>query len=623
MLEFEYPYPQTITSRSRGTIAFDPVHDTSHRAILDRRIEQWKTQHPEAATAVIDHIDDTRRVAVLVDSSMATISRDGDSLVVSLADDQCKPSKGDEVRAWYEKQNPGYAMTIFHPYARLAVLERMSDAQRVARSQFAAALGLREWDLRVAPADDGGWTITLDTGVVYQPSKMDARMEDACRTVGALGWWFQADPASGVIRVHPGTPPTFRKTHEYPFALLADPEYRDRTPFAVRLPKTGGDPYETVCVDWRESSFLLVGGEGGSGKSVGVNGMLASIIAQKPMLSIIDLENKSTDYYWARPWVTPGHWGCGSELQAAGVINRLLDDIERGERAQAWKSNAWQNWLDIPAWAKRRYPLHYVLVDEYASLVDKAKDVPRVPDPEKTAPKIIDKLLLGQAEADVKDGVLRLLRTARAQGYRLILISQTVNDRSGLGPTTRDLFGHHMVMGPNPSEALVKAAFHDAAAVPDVPANLFDEGVTKGVGRAELMGVRPFVFKTFYAGHDGMSDTEALGRALVERIGLPDGVDEAKYLDSLRRHGEDDPVDGAFMNMLTDRVSLGRADALKSDAMLDMLSQALDDARRNFGEAPAPSEAPATPTHTSVEVRPVSDGAVMDARDLARIMRAG
>ena len=626
MLTFEYPYPESVPSKGGGRVPFRPESDASHRAVLERQIERWRHAEPRAAGAVIDHIDSSRRVAVLVDKTLADVRRMGDdALTVNLSDEQMRPSSAQKVRAFYEQQYPGFTMTAFRPYLGKAVFERMEPERVAARAQVAAELGVKEWMLRVDAMPDGGWRVSLDDGLAYRTS-MEPALERACTALGGPGWWHETHARSGVVEFHPGEPPTFLPSHEYPWRLLGAPECRDRTPFAVRLPRTGGADarYEDAWIDWRESSFLLVGGEGGTGKSVLANGILASIVAQRAELTIVDLNNKATDYFWLRPWVT--YWGCRSDARRAGVVNTLVREIEHGERARVWEENAWQNWLDIPAWAKREYPLHYIVVDEWSSIVDKAKDATRIPDPEKTLPAVLEKAFTGQAQAQLKDGVLRMLRTARAQGYRLILLSQTISDRSGLGPTVRDLFGHHIVMGPSPSKAMVESGFHDPSSVPDVPVRLFEDGVTKGVGRAELQGARPFVFKTYWAGRDGMSDTEALGRYLAEHVGLPDDVDADAYADTLRRHGEDDPADGRFMNFLTERVEMSEEKAIASDPILAALHQAWMDSRACFGldgEDSAPASRGSESGEDDGGVEPRSDDALRDARELARVMRAG
>ncbi|WP_217956525.1 FtsK/SpoIIIE domain-containing protein [Bifidobacterium animalis] len=625
---FEFKFPVTVKTRDGGMIPFDPAHDGTHRALLDRQISQWKTVTPAAKDAELDYIDMEHHVAKLVDRTVTTVDTEAGRQIVSLAPADQKTTAGDRIaRVW--EQRLGLNMTRFEPYEGRAVFERLTADQARARLMLADAWGIKPWDVQVSPRADGGWHCRLAPSIVFKPSKMDAATRQAAISIGRYGWTYEADAKHGVVDIIPGEPPTFLKTHPYPFDRLGDPADRDRTPFGVKLPARGGDHavWEPACIDWTESSFVLVGGEGGSGKSVLVNGMLASLIAQRPELSIIDLSNKATDYYWCRPWVTPGHWGCESIVQAAGVLNRLVDEIEHGGRAQVWKRNAWQNWLDIPKWAKQRYPLHYIVIDEYSSLVDEAQTVRSIPNPEKTLPAVFGSLFTGQAENDIKTRTLRLLRTARAQGYRLILISQTINDKSGLGPTTRDLFGQRIAMGPNPSESLMKGVFHDLASLPEIPENLAVEGVTKGVGRAEFTGQPSCVFKTCYAGDSQYSDTYRLAQALIERIGVPDGVDATRFLKLLEPHGEDDPVDAEYMHEMTSRIDLPYGKALESDPILVALKQSWEESKAGYetpspmpaGDEPETADGPVSSGRPAVEVD--SSGPVMDARMLESLMR--
>ena len=176
----------------------------------------------------------------------------------------------------------------------------------------------------------------------------------------------------------------------------------------------------------------------------------------------------------------------------------------------------------------------------------------------------------------------------------------------------------------------MKGAFHDLPSIPEVPRRVFEDGVTVGVGRMEPSGAKGLVFKTAYAGDESMSDTEALGRALVERIGVPDDVDADRYLDTLRPHGEDDPVDAEYMHYLTERIDLPMKDAIASDSTLRHLKDAWDESIANFGDdsngggdddGDGPT-APVTPTGKDPDgPNPVSlaEG-LMDAAALARVM---
>ena len=498
-----------------------------------------------------------------------------------------------------------------------------------ARNIIASKLGIKPWQVRVARAKDGGWRCRLDKEIIYQPSKHDKAMAEACVLVGHPGWWFEADSKTGVIDVHAGEPANFEPVHPLPPETLGAPENMRRTPFGVLLPRAGGLPFEPASIDWKEGSFLLIGGEGGSGKSVFTNVVLAEQIAQGVELTIVDTKSKSTDYFWCRPWVK--YWGCESIVQAAGCLNHLVREMEHGERAKAWAENAWQSWYDIPDWAKKKFPIHVIVIDEYASLVDEAQMCKTVPNPEKTLPPVLQQAYKGYAEYLIRHDVIRILRLARFMGYRLILASQTVSQASGLPPNIRDLFTHRVAMGPNPSGSLEKGVFHDLAGMPSVPANVIDSGNSKGVGRAELAGMTGCVFKTYWAGRDGMVDTEVFGHMLADRVGLPDWCDRDRYFNTIAKHTADDPIDAEYMHELTDRIAIGEAKAVASDPILQALKNAWDtslslmpaadgspqEPAAEPAERPAPKAAPSA----SAEVRPAGSGSpLMDASQLARLM---
>lgn len=628
MPTFKCNYPATVRTRD-GSVPFHPESDARHRKALEGLIAKFKTSHPEAASAELESIDADSHVAILSDRTVMSVNGDDRRKVVNLLASQCKPSAGEQVDDYWSRQYPGFHMVEFHPYEGQAIFERLTKEQVRARNIIASKLGIKPWQVCVARAKDGGWRCRLDKEIIYQPSKHDKAMAEACVLVGHPGWWFEADSKTGVIDVHAGEPANFEPVHPLPPETLGAPENMRRTPFGVLLPHAGGLPFEPASIDWKEGSFLLIGGEGGSGKSVFTNVVLAEQIAQGVELTIVDTKSKSTDYFWCRPWVK--YWGCESIVQAAGCLNHLVWEMEHGERAKAWAENAWQSWYDIPDWAKRKFPIHVIVIDEYASLVDEAQMCKSVPNPEKTLPPVLQQAYKGYAEYLIRHDVIRILRLARFMGYRLILASQTVSQASGLPPNIRDLFTHRVAMGPNPSESLEKGVFHDLAGMPAVPANVIDSGNSKGVGRAELAGMTGCVFKTYWAGRDGMVDTEVFGHMLADRVGLPDWCDRDRYFNTIAKHTADDPIDAEYMHELTNRIAIGESKAVASDPILQALKNAWDTSLSLMPssggapqepaaepvERPAPKAAPSA----SAEVRPAGSGSpLMDAAQLARLM---
>lgn len=268
MIRFEYEYPVRVKTQAGDSVEFDPANNGGHRALLDRQIAKWQAGHPEAKAAASNSSTGTgTSPSSSTGSRPASTMRDDSSLEVNLSAEHSKPSKGAEVQAVYETKYPGYRLTVFHPYEGKALLERLTDAQATARAQIATELGLHDWDLRVTPLEDGGWKVLLDEGITYQPSKMDTRMEKACLTVGRLGWWFDADPDTGVIEIHPGEPPTFPKLVPFPFDRIGDPTVRDKTPFGIRLARPGRDR-EPGVASTGPNPRLLIAGLSGGGKAL-------------------------------------------------------------------------------------------------------------------------------------------------------------------------------------------------------------------------------------------------------------------------------------------------------------------------------------------------------------------
>lgn len=566
-------YPETVVSHG-ASILFSPESDERHLALLERKVEQYKQAK---------HLPDDYRIEKIIPESHLVVIGDGSLprlMHIKLSPAQSSASKGKEVQSVYEEKYPGYFLTEFDGTNGRAVLERLSAEAVTARTLIAEYLRTDVWNIKIAPRDKGGWNLTFAAPFVYQADRDDPKLAQAAVAVGKVGWRAESQPKQATAQIIPGTPATFKHFHPFNPTQLGNPALRDKTPIGVQLPASGDLPYEPAYVNWKESNFLLIGGEGGSGKSVLINSMLAHIIAQKPLLSIIDTKPKSTDYNWCRPWVSPEQWGCESIPQAAGVLNLLIEEMEHGERAQAWGEHGWQNWLDIPQSAKQDFPLHYIVIDEYASLVDEAKIVSDIPNPERKLPVVFERLFTNQAEERIRSRVTRILRTARAQGYRMILASQTINDRSGLGPTIRDLFGHHIVMGSNPSEAMKKGAFHDLASIPEIPEQVFIDGVAKGVGTAEISGAKGFIFKTCYAGDSERTDTQNLARHLIDAIGLPADIDRDRFLQTLDNK-ENPGVD--MMRHLTERISLPMSKALASDTTLQAIKDAWDESLANHG----------------------------------------
>lgn len=265
MPTFRCNFPATIPTKSQGTVAFHPESDASHRRALDRLIANYKSSHPEAANAELESIDADNHVAILSDRTVMSVNGDDRRKVVNLLASQCKPGAGEQVDDYWSRQYPGFHMVEFHSYEGQAIFERLSKEQVRTRNIIASKLGIKPWQVRVARARDGGWKCRLDKEIIYQPSKHDKAMDEACVLVGRPGWWFEADSKTGVIDVHPGEPPTFPATVPFPFDELKAADVL-KTPVGV-LPARPGEELKTLWMNWKESMGMSILGLSGSGKA--------------------------------------------------------------------------------------------------------------------------------------------------------------------------------------------------------------------------------------------------------------------------------------------------------------------------------------------------------------------
>lgn len=627
-MQYEIPYPETIKGKDGGRIPFDPAHDASHRRLLQRNIDKWKTNHPEAADATLDMIDEDRRIAVLKDASVASISRnDNGSFRVNLTPDQSKPSKGAEVASVYEPRSPGYRMTEFHPYAGWMLMEHLDDELTVARGQIAEYLRVNPWDVKVERTREGGLRLTFMKPFVYKEERDGANLQRAAAAVGHEGWWADVDAKNGTATIHPGEPATFPKTVPFPFDRLGDPETRDRMPFAMQPARPGETP-APLLVDWTQSPGLLVAGLSGGGKSVTINDVAAFSVASGSEIYVLDHATKATDFYWLRPWVAPHGWGADGLLQTCGLLKWLLDDIEgNGARARAWREHGWQNWYDdLTDEDKRKYPLRTIIVDELSQLAVGGKNATSIP--KNPLPAVMERMIEQQIIALNLATLIKLTQVGRAYGYRFIIATQIASSTTGMPPALRGNLGNRLIMGARASDAQKNLVFNDASSVPDVPRNVIDEGVSKGAGMSEFEGQPPCVFKTAFPLLGSHAGTTALGEALVDRVGLPDGFTREEYLDSLDKSTPSNPD---YERRIMERIRFRAQDAYRLYPFLSAMRDKLEEVEAEYGGGTTGSDpdddgdgptTPVTPTGKDPDgPNPVSlaEG-LMDAAALARVM---
>ena len=173
MRTFECSYPAQVKTKTGQVVDFDPVGNATHRRLLDRNIDEYRHTHAEAADARLDHIEADRHVAVLIDDSVSSVEKTGDTrMTIRLNATQSKPAAAPKVASQYENRYPGFKLVEFRPYESIAILERLTDKQVSARGILANELGINPWQVQVEATGEGGWRCTLDRTVIYSPAKM-------------------------------------------------------------------------------------------------------------------------------------------------------------------------------------------------------------------------------------------------------------------------------------------------------------------------------------------------------------------------------------------------------------------------------------------------------------------
>src|SRR5690606_18852657 len=111
---------------------------------------------------------------------------------------------------------------------------------------------------------------------------------------------------------------------------------------------------------------VQLGGTSGSGKSVTLNGLIASAVAGGAELAIADVPSKAVDFDSWRPFVRPGGWGCASFEENAVMLQTLYDEGQ--ERAKVLPRYGAKNLTQLPADVQKTMKPVLVVVDEMTGL---------------------------------------------------------------------------------------------------------------------------------------------------------------------------------------------------------------------------------------------------------------
>ena len=402
-----------------------------------------------------------------------------------------KPTDGDKIAQQLADQYPGYYMTSFEPYLGRAEICQLSDDVARARGAVATALGVKPWEVSVAERPKGGYLIKLPR--IYMPSKHDEKLyEVATLVVGRPGWYVETDPNALTAQIIPADLPTFAGSVEYPSGEATI----DSTPLGQSLASPGQKTGANVSVEWNASAFMLLAGTPGSGKSNTLNHMITSALTCGMELVIVDTPMKAVDFDWCKDLCRPGGWGCDSGKAAATALALMYE--EGTKRAEILRKKGVKNWLDLPP--TERFKPILAVVDEMSGLV--------VPEPlpkglPASSPLRKEVVEINTEKATISSYVRKIMAEGRFVGLRMIISTQATNANTGVPPSLRTLMGNVALQGVKPSKSARAQIFTNEPAMPQVPANVAEDGLAgRGVGVAQLEGQPPVVYKSIFAQTD-------------------------------------------------------------------------------------------------------------------------
>jgi hypothetical protein len=427
-----------------------------------------------------------------------------------------KPTDGEKMAVKLADQHgDGWEMTKFEPYLGKAVLTKLTPETARCRGAAALALGVKPWEVQVAPRKDGGFDLELPR--TYMPSKHYSKLEEvATGVVGNDGWYVRVNAQKLTASIIPSAPPTFPGMIPTPMDSVVKFDHTNKEtfkiPLGMKLPAAGETVGETFALDMNAGAHAQLGGISGGGKTVLLNCYLATWLAKGAELAIIDLPTKSADFEWCKDFVRPGGWGCASPAQSAVAIRLIMDEGER--RSAHIKAHGVNDWKLLPKNAALK-PL-VVIVDELTGLFA----LEAVPKAGKDAPQLL-KDMADEANRTnlfkeiLKNGIKRVAAELRFTGVFLMLATQVASANTGIDPSLRTNLHHKLLMGAKPTEGNRRLVFSDPERVPLVPENVrTDGGASRGVGSTEPEGDEPSVFKSYYA-------TVTEYRAWLEKLGVP------------------------------------------------------------------------------------------------------
>ena len=204
------------------------------------------------------------------------------------------------------------------------------------------------------------------------------------------------------------------------------------------LPLQGEGLGGPVFVDWKASSWLLLAGTPGAGKTVAINSILAQQLAAGASVFIVDDRSKSIDFLWAKDLVMPGGWGCDSGEDAVATLAMVYKMGQ--DRAVEMAKLGFVNWLDMPD--NIRFKPIFGIIDEAASLLVQDPVPKGVP---KDDPIVEEINHLNYIRALIGRFMNKIVAELRFVGVRMIISNQVTNQSTGRPPSMKSKIGHRVL----------------------------------------------------------------------------------------------------------------------------------------------------------------------------------
>ena len=370
----------------------------------------------------------------------------------------------------------------------LVLLQQLDEKAMSTRRIFANVLCVDPWEIRLTRTPENGWKIRIKEGAVtYQASRFDKKMQEAVETVGKVGWFFRADPETGVIMVYPGERPTF------PPSIPMPPEVKNdirHIYFGMKLPDRGRKTGDLLSHDFKTGPGILVAAATNHGKSVVINSIIAGVLESGCDLIIIDDRDKSVDFMWCRDWVMDHGWGCDGIESAAATSQHVLDLCAK--RAEIVRKHGAENYFGLPADVRAEMPPIFLAGDEVAQWAGAVT----VPKGSKDSPARIAAEYEQNIHAVSYRNILKITQKARFAGIFFLFSAQTVRMQDGLDPGVRTNLTTVISPGRN-INSMVAELMGGERKLPEYP-DYLDKSAAIGVGYAALSGNPACIYKGFY-----------------------------------------------------------------------------------------------------------------------------